>query len=83
MKKYIVLNGDLGATAYIYKQLEKKYASIGISVVISKEPSSAEVRGLVMDRKQGLFTGVATLTSRVYGHQISHLVRTKNILISL
>lgn len=83
MKKYLVLNGGLGASDYVHKQLKKKYASTSISVVMSEEPILAEVKGLVMDRGQKLLGGAATLTSRLYGHQISHLVRTKNILISL
>jgi hypothetical protein len=82
MKRYLVLNGGLGASDYFHKQLEKMYASINISVVMSEEPILAEVKGLVVDRKQRLLTWAATLSSRLYGHQISHLIRTQKILIN-
>lgn len=77
MKKCLVLNGGLGASDYIHKQLKKKYASASISVVVSEEPILAEVKGLVMNRGQRLLGGAATLTSRLYGHQISQLVRSR------
>ena len=72
MKKYLVLSGGLGASVYLYKQLVKKYASTEISVVMSEEPILAEVKGLVIDRKQRLHTGAAALISRLYEHQIPH-----------
>ena len=72
MMKTIVLNGGFGTSVYLYKQLQKKYASTSISVIISEEPILAEVKGLVIDRKQKLLTRAPTLKSRVYEHQISH-----------
>lgn len=63
--KYLVLSGGLGGSPYVKTQLEARYNSSAMSIIRSQEPRLSVVKGLVMDRKQKLLSGTATLTSRI------------------
>lgn len=63
--KYLVLSGGLGGSAYVKTQLETTYNSTSISIIRSQEPQLSVVKGLVMDRKQRILSGSATLTTRI------------------
>lgn len=64
-QKYLVLSGGLGGSAYVKAQLEKRYSSSRMAVIRAQEPRLSVAKGLVLDRKQKLLTGSATLKSRV------------------
>jgi hypothetical protein len=68
----LVLSGGLGGSQYVKAELEKHYFanrpphSPNMLIVKSNEPRLAVVKGLVIDRRQKLVSGAATLQTRMY-----------------
>jgi hypothetical protein len=70
-KTMLVLSGGLGGSQYVKTKIESLFAAKphqnapGLSILKSQEPRLAVVKGLVLDRRQKLISGTATLKTRM------------------
>ncbi|TAQ90476.1 hypothetical protein B7494_g1204 [Chlorociboria aeruginascens] len=69
----LVLSGGLGGSQYVKAKIQEHYSAYphpnaqNMMILKSQEPRLAVVKGLVIDRRQKLISGTATLKSRIYG----------------
>ncbi|TVY50244.1 hypothetical protein LCER1_G008257 [Lachnellula cervina] len=67
----LVLSGGLGGSQYVKTKIQEFYAekphpnAPNLSILKSQEPRLAVVKGLVLDRRQKLVSGTATLKTRI------------------
>jgi hypothetical protein len=64
-QRILYLSGGLGGSPYVDSELRKHYRSSNITILKSQEPRLAVVKGLVMDRRQKLNSGVPALQTRM------------------
>ncbi|TVY38313.1 hypothetical protein LSUB1_G004387 [Lachnellula subtilissima] len=69
--KMLVLSGGLGGSQYVKTKIQEFYTenphpnAPNLSILKSQEPRLAVVKGLVLDRRQKLVSGTATLKTRI------------------
>jgi hypothetical protein len=68
----LVLSGGLGGSEYVKTEIQKHYLANrppngpNMLILKSQDPRLAVVKGLVIDRRQKLISGAATLKTRMY-----------------